>query len=361
MLQTVVGTPLNGNIFANDGDPDGDAITLINPLTGEPATIPVTFATDEGVLVTVDPTTGDFAYMPPIGYEGPDSFAYEITDSFGNTDTATVFLNAVGDPNPATNDTPDAIDDSVITQMGTPVDGNTLTNDFDVDGDSISVTEIDGQPVTAGSPTLVTLPSGSTVQINDDGTYTYTPADDFVGTESLTYTIADGDPGLPGTEVDTASLVFSVFDEPPVAEDDINVTAINESVAGNLLFNDSDPNPNDELTVVDPDTGNAIPADTTVTLTTPAGGTVVLEADGTYQYTPPADFVGEDSFDYTVVDKTGNVDSASVSIEVRDVNDPADPTDTTDPNNAPPIATDDSFSVFLGEACLLYTSPSPRD
>ena len=168
----------------------------------------------------------------------------------------------------------------------------------------------------------------------------FTPEDDFVGSVQIPYTIDDGN-----GNTDTATITINVFDNPPVADDDINSTETNQPVTGNVLTNDSDPNPNDDLSVVDPATG--VGATTPVTITTPGGGTVVMNPDGSYEYTPATDFAGEDTFTYTVTDENGNVDTAEVSIEVRDTNEPIDPTDPTTFNNTPPEATDDEFSSFV--------------
>ena len=85
-----------------------------------------------------------------------------------------------------------------------------------------------------------------------------------------------------------------------------------------MLTNDSDANPADALTVVDPVTG--IAATGPLTINTTGGGTVVINPDGTYTYTPATGFNGEDTFDYTIIDTFGKTDSATVSIEVRDLN-----------------------------------------
>ena len=167
-------------------------------------------------------------------------------------------------------------------------------------------------------------------------------------------------------------------------------------VNGNVLLNDSDGNPTDAITVVDPATGAAATAP--VSITTTGGGTVLINPDGSYEYIPATGFIGEDTFDYTVTDTFGKTDTATVSIEVRDLNGPVDPSDPATIDNAPPIATDDVFNVTLDTdlisnvisidadpdgdviaiadamgteatiaqtipttACLLYTSPSPRD
>ena len=109
------------------------------------------------------------------------------------------------------------------------------------------------------------------------------------------------------------------------------------------MINDTDENPADSLTVVDPATGVA--ATTAVTIPTTGGGTVVINPDGSYEYTPATGFTGEDTFDYTIIDTFGKTDDAIVSIEVRDTNEPVDPADPTTFNNTPPEATDDSFNV----------------
>ena len=131
-------------------------------------------------------------------------------------------------------------------------------------------------------------------------------------------------------------MTFVIIDPAPVAEDDINATEIDTAVTGDVLLNDSDANPSDSLTIVDPATGVAATA--AVTVTTTGGGTVVINPDGHYEYTPATGFIGEDTFDYTVTDTFGKTDTATVSIEVRDLNGPG--------GNTPPIATDDSFTLF---------------
>ena len=139
---------------------------------------------------------------------------------------------------------------------------------------------------------------------------------------------------------------MSVFDNAPLAEDDINVTEINLPVTGNVLTNDGDPNPDDDIGIVDPVTGAA--ATGVVTLTTTGGGSVAINPDGSYVYTPAVGFDGEDTFTYTVTDENGNTDEAEVSIEVRDRNVAVDPSDPDSAYNASPIASDDTFTLFEG-------------
>ena len=140
-------------------------------------------------------------------------------------------------------------------------------------------------------------------------------------------------------------MTFVIIDPAPVADDDINATEVDIPVSGNVLTNDSDDNPADSLTVADPAT--EVAATGPVTITTTAGGTVVINPDGTYEYTPATGFTGEDTFEYIVIDTFGKTDTATVSIEVRDLNGPVDPSDPATIDNAPPIATDDVFTSLV--------------
>ena len=209
-FEVIRDTPFTSTLDGNDGDPDGDVIAPVDPATEIAAATPFTIPTEQGGEVTISPD-GTFTYTPPEGFTGEDTFEYSVTDPSGETDDATVTLLVDGDPDPEANDDPDANDDAAITQLNTPVEGNVLPNDTDpnqdTEEDPLTVTEIDGQPLVEGTAT-VTLPSGSTVEIAEDGSYTYTPADGFTGTEEVTYTITDGELGdEEGT--DTATLYLS--------------------------------------------------------------------------------------------------------------------------------------------------------
>lgn len=156
----------------------------------------------------------------------------------------------------------------------------------------------------------ITTAEGGTLEISDDGTFEYTPGDDFVGTESITYTIT----GENGGE-DTATIVFTVFDLPPEPVDDVNSTSANTPVQGNILDNDLS-EPNDDLQVADDD-GN--PLTSVVTLTTDQGGTVTIGPDGNYTYQPRLDFAGEDSISFVIVDENGNIAESTLTLFVADV------------------------------------------
>ena len=334
--------PLNSSVTSNDSDPDGSDIVIADP-NGEEATTPQTITTDQGGTVTLDPD-GTFEYLPPAGFIGEDSFDYTIVDPTGATDTATVTLSVEADPDPDlnANDDPSAGDDLVTTVAGEPGTTNLLDNDTDPNGETPTIIDVNGEDPTMG-PIEILDENGDlagTLEVDPiTGETTFTPEPDFVGTVQVPYTIDDG---MGGT--DTATATFQVLDPVPEANDDINSTETDTPVSGNVLLNDSDDNPEDTLMIVDPATGEA--ATGPVTIPTTGGGTVVINPDGSYEYTPASGFVGEDTFDYTAIDEFGKTDEATVSIEVRDLNTPNDPDDPTTFNNTPPIATDDEFTLF---------------
>jgi hypothetical protein len=91
---------------------------------------------------------------------------------------------------------------------------------------------------------------------------------------------------------------------PPVANDDIYTTQPDTTlnvVAPGVLSNDTDAD-GDPMTAA-LDTG-------------PSGGTLALNADGSFTYTPHSGFTGTDSFTYIVNDGNGGTDTGNVSISV---------------------------------------------
>ncbi len=116
--------------------------------------------------MTVNPD-GTLEYTPDPDYNGDDTITYEISDGNGGTDTAEVAVTV----NPV-NDDPVAVDDADTTALNTPVVIDVLANDTDVDGDTLSI---------VGTPTS---PDG-TVEVNADGTITFTPNDGFTGDATI--------------------------------------------------------------------------------------------------------------------------------------------------------------------------------
>ena len=265
-------------VLTNDTDVDGDALTVVG----------VTPTATNGTIV--DNNDGTFNYTPNLNFNGQDSFAYGISDGNGGNDIGTVTITVT-----AVNNIPVGVDDSATTDEDTAVmTGNVLTNDTDVDGDTLSIV--------AGNPSDATK---GTVVNNNNGTFTYTPTANDNGADSFTYTVNDGNGGSATAIV---NITITAVSDAPVANNDSTTTNEDTDVTtGNVLTNDTDADGN-TLTVA---AGNP----------TATKGSVVNNGDSTFTYSPNPDTNGTDSFSYTVNDGTGSNDTATVTITVTPVND----------------------------------------
>jgi probable HAF family extracellular repeat protein/VCBS repeat-containing protein len=151
-------------VLANDINTDGDSLTAV--LVAGPAHGALTLNAD-----------GSFAYTAAPNYHGSDSFTYKADDSAGQSDatTVTITVNSV-------NDAPVANDDSYLLGAATSLSVNAASgvtaNDVDVDDDPLTVS-------------LVSDVTHGTLSLNADGSFTYTRADGYFGTDSFTYRVSD--------------------------------------------------------------------------------------------------------------------------------------------------------------------------
>ncbi|NVK17244.1 MAG: cadherin-like domain-containing protein, partial [Methylocystaceae bacterium] len=137
---------------------------------------------------------------------GETDFTYTVSDGNGGSDTATVTIDVSG-----VNDCPVAVNDTAETTEDNAVTFNPLGNDSDVENDALTITQIDGQDISVGGS--VDVDHGS-VTLNADGTVTFTPDDDYSGTQDFEYTVSDGT----DTTTATASVdVEAVADMPDLS------------------------------------------------------------------------------------------------------------------------------------------------
>ncbi len=186
----------------------------------------------------------------------------------------------------AVNQAPIAMDDSATTNPSTAVSVAVLANDWDPDGDPLTVTS-------------VTQGANGAVVINADGTATYTPNAGFMGGDGFTYSISDGQGGSASAGV---TITVNAVNQPPTAVDDSAATDENVPVTIPVLANDGDPD-GDPLSVT--------------SIVQGANGFAAVNGDGTVTYAPMAGFTGTDSFGYTIEDGAGNAASAMVSVMVK--------------------------------------------
>jgi hypothetical protein len=208
----------------------------------------------------------------------------------GGTDTSTPQTLTITVT--AVQDAPVAVDDAATTDEETPVTFDVLANDTDADGDGRSLAGFDASTVTDGALTS-----------NGGGSFTYVPNAGFVGTETFTYTVADGQGGTDGGAV---TLTVNDVEHAPDAVGDAYTIAPATTLtvtAPGLLHNDSDHDA-DSLGV------DVVP------VADPANGVLTLSADGAFDYTPNIGFSGTDTFQYRIDDGTGRTDIATVTVVV---------------------------------------------
>jgi hypothetical protein len=314
-------------LLANAGDPEGDGLA-VSGLTASTGTL-------------VDNGGGTWTWTAPADFNGAVSFSYTITDN-GTTDgvadpktvagTASLTVTTVND---APTTTPVSLG-SVAEDSGsvTITAAQLLANAGDIENDGLAVSG-----VTASVGALVD---------NGGGTWTWTPPADFNGAVTFSYTITDNGTtdGVadPKMVAGTASLTVTTVNDAPttapvslgnVAEDSGSLTI----TAAQLLANAAD---------IESD-GLAVSGVTAST------GTLVDNGDGTWTWTPPADFNGPVSFSYTITD-SGTTDgvadpkavAGTASLTVTTVNDAP----TTAPVSLGSVA-EDSASVTITAAQLL--------
>lgn len=177
---------------------------------------------------------------------------------------------------------PLAISDINATETGTAVSGNLLTNDQDLNGNPLIINQLPLNVI------------GGTVIINTNGDYTFTPATGFSGEAGFFYQICDNSsPVL----CDTAEVYIDVIDISKPANNQISgmedhfIIENNISFSSDLISNDSDPE-GDSLIV------------NTLATSSPLFGNLIINSDGTFNYTPTADVTGEDYFTYEVCNNT---------------------------------------------------------
>jgi len=312
IARTNEASPVVIPVLANDIDPERTRLTVtsVQPV-GTKGLVSVNNLGTFDNTVTYHPN-GKFESLG-VGQTATDTFLYVVKDEDGFTAVGTVTVTIVG-----LNDAPTAVADTGarVPRNGTVVI-NVLSNDRDIDGDTLQVTSV-GLAATKGK-----------VSINADSTVTYDPNGAFnslrIGQEAkdyFTYTISDGHGGT-----STAAVTVTVFgaSDPPVAVNDSVTTTEDESVVIDVLFNDTDDFGPKIVVAVD-DTG--LLGSVVINPPNTANNRVIYSPDGQFDALKAGQTVTE-KFTYTVSDGVGS-SVATVTVTVQGVNDA--PIANIDPN-----------------------------
>ncbi|MDS4013282.1 MAG: Ig-like domain-containing protein, partial [Candidatus Accumulibacter sp.] len=264
-------TPLAGSLLTTASDTEAAPLTAT--LISGPA---------HGTLV-VNPDFS-FTYTPDANWNGSDRFSYRVSDGELDSPLATVHLTVA-----PVNDAPVIAPQRVTVDEDTPVPVDLLAAASDVDGDTLTVT-------------LTTAPQHGRFTQNADGTWTYVPTTDWNGQDSASFDLSDG---TLSTSAQIEFTVTPVNDAPVLADQDLSGFE-DTPLAGSLLTTASDT--------------EAAPLTATL-ISGPAHGTLVVNPDFSFTYTPDANWNGSDRFSYRVSD--GELDSplATVHLTVAPVND----------------------------------------
>ncbi|MDX1613334.1 MAG: Ig-like domain-containing protein, partial [Candidatus Promineifilaceae bacterium] len=287
----VLSVPAPG-VLDNDSDVEHDSLTAV--LASGPSHGALKLSAD-----------GSFVYTPTADFNGQDSYQYQASDDQATSDVVTVTLTI--EP---VNDAPIAVEDAYTGTMNSILSiaaPGVLGNDSDVDEDGL-VAVLDSGP------------QHGALNLAVDGSFVYTPENDFYGSDNFQYTVDDG---TSSSSAATVSLTITFENEPPVAVEDSYATDEDQTlkvVEPGVLANDEDPD------------GNQLTAHLQ---SGPVHGDLSLRLDGSFVYTPTQDYHGSDRFSYRADDGTATSAAVTVTLTITSINDS-------------PIAVADAYTVTAG-------------
>jgi VCBS repeat-containing protein len=324
-------------VLANDTDVDAGDSKTVSAISG--GTVGTVLSTSLGQLtLNADGSytyvaNGSAAQTLAVGQSTTDTFTYTVQDAGGLTSTATLTITISG-----TNDAP------VISS-----NGGGATAAINAAENQTAVTTVTSTDPDAGATASYSIVGGADAAkftINaTTGVLTFVSAPNFeaptdVGGDNVYDVVVQVSDGT-ATDTQTIAVTVTNVNEAPVgaAESYAAVEGV-PTALGNVLANDTDPDGN-SLTVlqVAKDTSSTIvPVNGTNAVTTALGGTVVMNANGTFTYTPPARIHNDltpdqDSFVYKASD--GSLSSAWVTV-------------TLNIQDSAPVANADVDSVSIG-------------
>mgnify|MGYP003627079694 CR=1 FL=1 len=281
------------------------------PSATHPISLSATFTDNGGKLILNGSTV---EYTPRTGFTGIDYFSYTLTDTTGDASIAQVTINVSAVA------TPTAVADiATVAENSGATTINVLANDsFGLDGQAIV------SPLTLP---LALSTEGGTIVVNA-GAIDYTPAANFDGIDTFSYTIEDGNGDTSNAIVTVTVEDQVVINRRPHALPDAVTVSQNSSNNSIDVLADNGAGADDFGTEGAIDNGLTM-TNGTLTGDSDQGGSINVDNKGTADtlddvilYTPKGGFIGEDSFKYTITDATGFTSISIVTVTVEEINTP---------------------------------------
>jgi len=290
-------TVATGNVLDNDSDVDNTLSVSSFSIAGVTGTFTAgTTATIAGVGTLVINSNGSYTFTPLANYNGAVPVVTYTTNT-GSTSTLTINVTAVADTYTDADESVSVAEDGVLS-------GSVLTGTSSVEG-SVSVVSftIAGVSGTFAAGSSATIAGVGTLVINANGSYTFTPVANYNGAVPVvTYTTTDGK----SNDTSTLTINVTAVNDPSVLVADTKTIDEDTVATGNVLDNDSDVD--NTLTVASFTIAGVTGTFTPGTTATIAGvGALVINSDGTYTFTPLANYNGT----VPVVTYTTNTGSTS--------------------------------------------------
>ncbi len=298
--------------------------------------------------LSIDPDTGVISgNIDHSASQGGNNGVYNVTvtatDPPGAT-TSQTFTWDIANPAPIAGDDAGATDEKTF--LNVDARNGVLANDADPDGDTLTVTQVNGNPANVG--TAIAGSNGGLFTLNADGSYTFEPGSAFQhlaagdkAYSSITYTVSDGESG---TSTATLTVEITGANDAPVVLPQASQVLEDHSASGNVLGGAADAD-NDALSVVTYTVDGAQYVAGHAAYI--AGvGSILINADGSYAFTPDSDWNGVvPQITYTVTD--GSVTTSStLDIDVLSVNDA-------------PVSEDGSGTVVASERYVFSLNDFP--
>lgn len=266
---------------------------------------------------------GSFTYQPTTSWSGIDMFTYQVTDGYNVSNIATVTITVL-----ASNQAPIANDDSFDAFQNSDLIVSApgiLDNDYDPDLSPLPII-----------PLVETNVSHGQLLVNDNGSFTYTPNENFTGTDLFTYRAFDG---LNHSNLATVTITVSSTNQAPIAHpdyykiDEDMILSVDSS--DGVLSNDTDPDNGPQLL-------------SAVIVDAPSYGSITLNSSGSFIYQPSENMSGIDVFSYQAFDGQSYSNLTNVTITISPVNDA-------------PVAIDDEGSMIINSTITINVSSNDID